>query len=197
MANKNNVEIWLVRHGQTHSNLQGIISGWADVQLTDLGREQAQILRPFLSENLFESVWSSDLVRAIETARLAYGEPTIDQRLREIHFGELDGKSFHDLSKAQQDSLIAFFDFKAPKGESLLELTNRVHEFFDGLAPGRHLVFTHGGVVRAVTSKLGPDHFLPNGSVVGLNWSDKKLLFIRENEKSQASPLALATGGEK
>ena len=56
--------LWLVRHGQTTWNSQGLISGWTDVPLTVRGEDMARALRPRLSRESFDEVWSSDLQRA-------------------------------------------------------------------------------------------------------------------------------------
>ena len=58
----------------------------------------------------------------------------------------------------------------------------RVHSFLAALSPGRHLLFTHGGVIRSLTREVGEDSFLPTGSVVGLDWTARRLLFIRTQD---------------
>ena len=55
------------------------------------GERQAAALRPRLAGQAFDSVWASDLDRAVNTARLAWGEPRQDARLREMSFGALGG----------------------------------------------------------------------------------------------------------
>ena len=50
----------------------------------------------------------------------------------------------------------------------------------DSLEPGRHLLFVHGGVIRALTQDLGLDRFVATGSVVGLDWEASEILFVRE-----------------
>jgi len=188
------LEIWLVRHGETEFNRDSRLSGWSDVPLTELGREQASALRPFLSLERFTGVWSSDLGRAIETALLAFGPAQPDERIREINFGDYEGLAFESIPEAEQEALIAFDGFRAPGGESVEELEARVGSFVSALPAGRHLVFTHGGVVRALTRRLGPDRFVPNASVVGVSWSARKLLFLKESPLARATVLAEPTG---
>src|SRR5262250_3210580 len=141
-------ELWLVRHGETPASRGQTLAGWTDVPLTEQGEAEAAALRPILAGETFDGVWSSDLARAIATARLAWGEPRQDRRLREIHFGTLEGRFWPELERATLEALRVFEGFAAPEGETFGDLRSRVHEFVDGLGPGRHVLFTHGGVVR-------------------------------------------------
>ncbi len=176
-----NVEIWLVRHGQTEFNLIGRLSGWSDILLTDLGREQARALRPLLEGREYHGVWSSDLPRAIETARLAWGEPTPDWRLREIDFGDFEGVPFVDMPQDAQKALLDYEGFRAPGGESLDDLENRVEAFLNALPKGRHLIFTHGGVVRGMLCGSGPQRYAANGSVAVMDWTHRRLIALHDN----------------
>ncbi len=178
------VEIWMVRHGQTDHNAHRRLSGWTDVALTELGRRQARALKKHIENQSFDNVWSSDLDRAKETSQLAWGRcVNIDTRLREIHFGLLEGLDFDELDKKDQDALLGFDRFGAPGGETIEQLNERVTRFLDTLLPGRHLLFTHGGVIRSVMHRLtDTQHFVPNGSLIGADWTAKRLLFVLENE---------------
>jgi probable phosphoglycerate mutase len=177
------VEIWLVRHGETLWNAEGRLTGWSDVPLTERGEAQARALFPVLAAERFESVVASDLSRAVHTARLAYGEP---QRrlweLRELDFGELEGLKWADLAEPHRMALLEFEAFQAPGGESTARLRSRVYGFLEGLAPGRHLAFTHGGVLRLVLRDFDQDRFLSPCAVVGLDWTSRRVLFVRGGE---------------
>ena len=175
------VEIWLVRHGQTQFNLIGRLSGWSDIALTELGRAQARALRPLLEGREYHGVWSSDLPRAIETARLAWGEPTPDWRLREIDFGDYEGLSFETVPPQAQQALLEYDGFFAPGGESLRDLELRVEAFLNTLPKGRHLVFTHVGVVRGMLHGLGPERYAANGSIAVMDWTQRRLLALHDN----------------
>jgi probable phosphoglycerate mutase len=136
-------------------------------------------------------VWSSDLARALTTARLAWGEPRSDRRLREVDFGDLEGQSYDQVDLEFAEIFMKFRDFRIPGGESHRELSDRVFAFVAELPPGRHLLFVHGGVIRVLTQDLGVDRFVPTGSVVGVDWSARRLLFVYEPE----APESLATSG--
>ena len=141
---------------------------------------QAEALRAVIDGNQFAGVWSSDLQRAVESAQLAWGEPQIDKRLRECHFGSLEGCTYEEADSTYGEVFHEFRDFQAPEGESHAEMLARVSEFVGGLAPGRHLLFVHGGVIRILTQDLGVDRFVPTGSLLGLDWAAREVLFVRE-----------------
>jgi broad specificity phosphatase PhoE len=88
--------IYLVRHGESESNKQGIISGHSDYDLTEQGKEQVEQTKLELQDVHFDVVYSSDLKRAIHTAEILYGKPVTETNkihtLRERDFGSLDGK---------------------------------------------------------------------------------------------------------
>jgi probable phosphoglycerate mutase len=175
-----NVELWLVRHGETTYNAARRIAGWCDPPLTDLGREQARALGPKLAGTTFDSVWSSDLQRAVETSRLAWGQAAPDSRIRECNFGIYEGMPFEDVDAADARVFMGFRDFAMPDGDSHESFLGRIGGFVNELAPGRHLLFVHGGVIRILTQDLGVDRFVPTGSVVGVDWTKRKLLFVNE-----------------
>ncbi len=174
------LELWLVRHGETTRTVGRRIAGWADPSLTAKGRCEAEALRPLIEEQEFTSVWSSDLKRAVTTAELAWGTPQIDARLREFHFGDLEGKSFDEIDKDMGAAILEFRDFSIPGGETSREFSQRIKEFINDLPAGRHLLFTHGGVVRLLVQDLGLDRFLATGSLVSVDWRRQKLIHVHE-----------------
>lgn len=174
------LELWLVRHGQTIWNAQHRIAGWSDVPLTPLGEQQAGDLARVLKDVIFEGVWSSDLRRAVDTARKAHGEPQTDQRLREMNFGDLEGRSWDELDPAHREGLLEFEGFESPRGESTAQLVARVCAFIEDLPFGRHLMVCHGGVLRVVSRSLGLDRFLGNGSLIVVDWLGQRLLRTHE-----------------
>jgi probable phosphoglycerate mutase len=175
------VEIWLARHGETTANAANELSGWSDVPLTAKGEAQARALKPLLADQQFDAIWSSDLHRAIATAALAIDvAPRIDPRLREMGFGELEGVPWSRITPTYRDGILGFVDFAAPGGEALSAFKARVRSFADGLPPGRHLAFTHGGAIRALTMDLGEDRFLRNGGLCAIDWTRRALLFVKE-----------------
>lgn len=176
------VHVLLIRHGQSAWNHERRLTGWTDVPLSELGRQQARELRARLAarNETWDGVWSSDLQRALDTARLAWGQAVPDRRLRELDFGDLEGKRWDELDP----ELIAQFrtveGLAAPGGESFVELRARVESFLSDLPSGRHMVFCHGGVIRSVAAPLGLQGFVGNVAQVELNWTARQLGIIDE-----------------
>ena len=190
-------ELWLVRHGETPASKGRTLAGWADVPLTAHGEEQASALRPLLAGKRFDGVWSSDLRRAVTTARLAWGEPRQDERLREMSFGTLEGKPWETLDTGLQEGLARFEGFVAPEGETFEDLRSRVLSFVDGLLPGRHVLFTHGGVVRLLSREVGEDHFVPTGTLLVVDWEARRLVSRRDGEGEASRGLPAPAGAEE
>lgn len=173
MSGEAAVILWLVRHGETDWNADGRFQGWTDVPLNETGRAQAERLGRSLAGQEFDGVWSSDLVRAIETARIAIGEPSIDRRLRELDFGDLEGAVWDELDSEIRAGLKEFDSFRFPGGESAEAFVARVFDFLDDLDIGRHVVFAHGGVIRAIGRMCGSDGFPSHADVVKVDWTNR------------------------
>ena len=88
------MELWLVRHGETLWNREGRLLGWTDLPLTAEGEAQARRLKGALPSL---PAFSSDLLRARQTAELAGFSPRLYPELREIHFGALEGALWETL----------------------------------------------------------------------------------------------------
>lgn len=174
------LELWLVRHGETVANANKRISGWTNVPLSVDGEAQAKAIRPLLSAQTFDGVWSSDLHRAVHTAKLAYGPPVTDKRIREMHFGDLEDQHWESADPRHTQALLKFEDFQAPGGENLNGFRQRLMDFVSSLPMGRHLIFTHGGVIRMLTKELGLDRFVKNAGVLKINWTTQTLLSVDE-----------------
>lgn len=170
------IELWLVRHGETDWNLNHLLQGWVNTPLNSTGRRQSRELAGRLRGRRFSGVWSSDLDRAVETAQLAYGEPTRNMALRELDFGDIQGLSWQRLPVELREKMIAFQDFAAPGGESHRQMEDRVLSFLCGLVDGVHLVFTHGGVIRMLRRLCGDDDRFPGQcEITRLDWTNRRV----------------------
>lgn len=116
-------------HGTTFDNASGRCSGWKQVELNDLGKEQAKNLRKLTKNLKFDTLITSDLIRAIDSANLAWPEceKIQDARLRECNYGDYDGKS-KDLVIYEEH-----IDEKFPNGESLKDVEKRIREFIEDI----------------------------------------------------------------
>lgn len=151
------LRLWLVRHGVTDWNLQGRWQGHSDVPLGERGRADAESIGPRLAGKRFDLIVSSDLARALETAKLAGFEPSLEPRLREVHFGRFEG----GRSDAIRDdpAYLAWLErpteIRWPEGESYGDVQRRVNAWIESLPPeGEVLAFTHGGVISMLASSL-------------------------------------------
>jgi len=171
------LELWLVRHGESTFNAEGRYAGWSDPHLTPAGEAMARALSTRLAGIAFDGIWRSDLTRTQETARLAgFDRVPTDVRLREIHFGELEGKTFQEAGEEWRVRLRSFADFAAPKGESTADVQRRAEDFLASLASGRYLIFSHGGWIRCLMAACGCDRFPDKAELVKLDWSKRQLI---------------------
>ncbi|KAF7141672.1 hypothetical protein RHSIM_Rhsim06G0046200 [Rhododendron simsii] len=186
-------EIVVVRHGETDWNVEGRIQGHVDVELNEVGRQQAAAVADRLSkETAISAVYSSDLKRALETAHIiankcGVSEVIQDANLRERHLGDLQGFVLHEAANhkpnAYQATLSARTDEEIPGGgESLDQLFHRCTSSLQSIGMKhigkRVVVVTHGGVVRALYKRAAPTERLQtkilNASVNILHLSSKE-----------------------
>ncbi len=134
----------LARHGETDDNIEPIrIQGFRDTPLNDAGRRQAIGLAQRVEGEGIASLWSSDLIRASETAQIV-GEhlglkPRLDARLREGNRGNWEGRLWIEIERENPEGYAAWRgagpDFRFPGGESLQEQSARVLAALDGDSP--------------------------------------------------------------
>jgi len=152
-------ELVAIRHGETLWNTQGLQQGQLNSNLTDLGRAQARALADRLSGEQFDGLYSSDLGRALETARLIADRVGLDvvtvPRLRERNLGILQGISLRQFEQERPQEYARFRsgdpDYVIPSGESARQRHERCVACATELA-GRHagrriLIVTHGGIL--------------------------------------------------
>jgi hypothetical protein len=86
------MKLYLIRHGQSETNLRKCFTGWAQVALTEQGRAGAVGVRPMLEKIKFDKIYSSDLIRAMHTAELAIPGCAYETTplLREVGMGSLE-----------------------------------------------------------------------------------------------------------
>ena len=186
-----------MRHGETLASRGRSLAGWEDVPLTEHGEAQAAALRPVLAGERFDGVWCSDLRRAARhrPAGLRRADRP-DRRLREMSFGALEGVHWEALEARWQQALARFEGFEPPGGETFEDLRARVLAFVDSLPPGRHLLFTHGGVVRLLSREVGEDQFVSNATVLVIDWEARRLRVApRRRAGSRRRRLAAGRGG--
>ena len=165
--------IYYIRHGETAWNAEGRLQGARDVPLNDLGRRQAahagQILADlFVREGRDKSALSfvsSPLGRARSTMELVRGELKLppadyrlDDRLREIGYGEWEGSTLAEMQAADPEFFARRqaekWTMSPPGGESYVGVQARVQSWYDQLREDT-VVVAHGGTARALMVALG------------------------------------------
>ena len=156
------MKLFLIRHGQTDWNIARRFQGQSNVPLNEFGRKQAAALADRLSTQHVDALYSSDLERAFETAKMIVHvsgcSPDLhsDLRLREINFGDWEGLSYNEIKERYPSALAKretdIYKNAPPNGETLEQLSVRVQSMLDELY-ARHqeqtvLIVAHGGVLQ-------------------------------------------------
>jgi broad specificity phosphatase PhoE len=151
--------ILLARHGETDWNLERRVQGHTDRPLNDVGRAQALALAEELADTRLDAAYSSDLVRAHETARIVAERQGLDVTavpdLREREFGTWEGLTDREiLDRFPQAHNGPWGDGETPEAMSrrVLEALRRIAQTHPG---GTVLVVAHGGPLRAVLRSCG------------------------------------------
>jgi alpha-ribazole phosphatase len=149
----------LIRHAEPQEDARGRCYGSLDIGLSTAGREHARRLGSRLAQLEYEAVYSSPRLRARETADAIASvrglAPVVDEGLRELDFGELEGRTYDEIASSEPALYRAWMTtptlVRFPGGESFadlkarslaaLERIRRLHE--------SAIVVTHGGVLRA------------------------------------------------
>lgn len=126
------IKITYFVHGTTTDNEKNISSGWFDVGLSELGKKQSVELKEKTKDKKFDVVFCSDLKRAVESARLTWGnlyKIIPDSRLRECNYGKYNAQSSDIVEPMQEKMVVNRF----PDGESYEDVKKRVADFLDFL----------------------------------------------------------------
>lgn len=134
------MELYVIRHGQSETNVDRRFGGWAQVSLTEKGMDQARQTHEKLKNITFDRIISSDLRRAKQTTELVFPGCTYteDWRLREVSVGAcLERRSrtvcLEEYGEPLQNAM-KNRDYTAFGGESTEDQFRRVAEFMEGLA---------------------------------------------------------------
>lgn len=151
--------LYAARHGETEFNRQGRIMGSSsNAPLTKNGIAQAQALRQQLADISFDSIYTSPLKRAVDTAEILFYpryRPIPEPRLQEIGLGGMEGLTWEEAYRRYPDAA-ALMDnpaayVPAPGGEPLTAGIARMHSFLTELThSGKKQVFllTHGYLLK-------------------------------------------------
>lgn len=161
MDHRRKKKVYLIRHGLVESAYHGRFTGSTDVSLCESGRKQAFCLAEKIQTIKPDLCFCSPLHRVKETAQRAMAscetEIQYDKDLREIDFGQWEGKTFDEIERRYPQEVTKWSEFSSefsfPDGESFKAFLDRVKRFatrVEGAADHAVVVFTHGGVIRSL-----------------------------------------------
>ncbi len=158
--------LYLIRHGQSAGNAEGRFGGHSPTPLSDLGKKQAELTAKVLSKEKIHAIYSSDLLRAVQTAQpLAklLDLPIIQTPdFRERHVGVLEGLTFDESKEKYPKDYYALINRNIhhviTRGESYRQLLRRatkaLHEIFDVHRGEKIVIFSHTGAICFMTLYL-------------------------------------------
>jgi probable phosphoglycerate mutase len=149
-------ELWVARHGETAWTLTKQHTGSrTDLPLTDEGERMArEELAAKLGGVRFDLVLSSPLRRALDTARLAGFEPELDDRLRELDYGDYEALTTAEIRMQRPDWDL--WRDGCPNGETVEDVGARMDALIRErllAGPARILVFGHGHALRILVAR--------------------------------------------
>lgn len=180
-------KLFLVRHGQSQWNLENRFTGWQDVDITELGQQEARQAGLALANEPIDIAYTSTLIRAQHTLRIILhemGDPhipiVIDAALNERGYGKLEGLNKAETAEKYGAEQVHIwrrsFDVPPPGGESLRDTFERVIPYYERfIAPKLKedknvLVVAHGNSLRALImflEHLSPEQILEREIATG------------------------------
>ena len=162
------LELVVVRHGLTAWNLERRYQGHRDIPLLwSEARTGLDRLRAVLAGEHFDAVYASDLQRCRQTLAHILPDlsvmPRFDARLRELDFGEYEGRCWEDLKDlpAYRRWIDSRGEEAPPGGESTAQLRRRLEQWWAEATASaaengqrKLLVVTHGGVLRELRHRF-------------------------------------------
>lgn len=157
------LNIYVVRHGETEFNKKGLIMGQIDSELTDKGVNQALVVGKILKEIKFDIIYSSNLNRALHTAKLIQSKLKYpvkiktSKKLLEVNYGFFSGKLKLKITK-NFNKYHKDINFVNPGGESFNHMNKRILKFLKKInlkyshMNSNILIVTHAGCIRSIYS---------------------------------------------
>lgn len=127
-----NMKVYFAAHSTSKDNKDKISSGWKDVGLSKLGVQQAKEMGEQFKDIKIDLICCSDLKRAVDTVKIAFGDKypiIVDKRLRELNYGDFNGKPSEDVEPIKEEHIKEPF----PNGESYEQAIARTHDFYKEL----------------------------------------------------------------
>lgn len=162
--------VWLLRHGATEWTDEGRHTGWEDVPLSEVGRQQAKHAGGFLAGVPIAHVLVSPQTRALETCRLAgFGDQArTREELVEWDYGDYEGMTDEETQRVDPDW--DMFRDGCPGGERPDQVAERVDRLLEAVRglDGMCLLVGHGKSLRALAARW-VQHDVVLGSVLPMD----------------------------
>jgi alpha-ribazole phosphatase len=154
------MEIFLIRHTSVNVDPH-LCYGHLDVPVAESFEEEAKKVKMILNPTLSMKFISSPSTRCTKLAEyLSHGKYKVDERFRELYFGDWEGKSWNLIEKLLEFGNWAedFVHRTPPNGESYQSLQNRADrafkEWINSSTSSQIVIITHGGIIRAILATL-------------------------------------------
>lgn len=157
---------FIIRHGETDHNKKGILQGWLDIPLNKTGIIQAKKLAKRLKGEKIHAIYSSDLKRAHDTAKVISDSLTLkiikSKKLRERFMGDFQGLTWEQVKEKYKGSTENFFNSQLSRKkfnvETKLQMEKRITSIFDTIIRNHKnqtiAIVTHGGVKKSLLRLL-------------------------------------------
>jgi len=150
----------LIRHGETEYNVQAKYCGFSNPPINNKGIWQSERLAGLLEDASIDKIFSSDLLRAYETAKIIFKDRPVEKtkKFREMNFGIFEGLGYEQIMKLYPELYTNWIadplKVKVPEGEDLENFSKRVEEKLFSIL-FRHkdktiAVVTHGGPIKVI-----------------------------------------------
>ena len=158
------MELILIRHGETIWNKEGRVQGLSDIELSDVGLNQAHKLALSMQDINIKAIYSSPLKRAYQTAHIIneiHNAPIyLEPGLMEMDQGDFEGLTFKEIKACEKDFLQQWIQDPAavtmPNGESLAGLQNRAWSVVANIIDKTEnaLIVSHNFTIAAILCKI-------------------------------------------
>lgn len=180
------VMVHFIRHEKTMANVQRKYIGWTDESIVFQGTMNPLPIKT-------NTVYGSDLKRCKETAKLYFPNATYipNSKFRELSFGDFEMKTYDELkhNELYRKWIDHPEEVTPPNGESFQQFQQRVLPCFDEIvnASGEYVFVLHGGVIRLLLSKFGPEQksfqeiHVSHRTIYSLYW--ERLFYLKGGER--------------
>lgn len=188
------MDIIMIRHGQTEDNIRKIFSR-DSTELTQRGQEEMLEAKVSLQSFNYKNIYYSPLKRTVQSIKQLDLEGVIEDRLREINFGDFTGKTFKEIGESHPEETKNWVEdsinYRVPGGESVVDVYKRVSSFLEELVESDEdvLLICHDCVIRLALCWVfgNPDYFfrfkVDNASISVISIDDNYKYIKKTNYK--------------